>query len=102
MATYVVLYSMTDQGAKNIDSLPERVRQARTAAEQAGIKVHGWYLTEGRYDVVTVVEAPDEQTVVAGVLAIARNGNFRSETLRAFDENEMEQIIQKLTGSGGR
>jgi uncharacterized protein with GYD domain len=96
MPKYVVLYNMTDQGAKDIKTLPERVREARAGAEAQSIKVLGWYLTEGRYDVVTVVDAPDESTLVAGVLAIARNGNFRSETLRAFDETEMEQIISKL------
>jgi uncharacterized protein with GYD domain len=96
MPNYVVLYKMTDQGAKDIQTLPERVRQARTAAEQNGIKVNGWYLTMGQYDVVTIVDAPDEQTLAAGVLAIARNGNFSSESLRAFDESEMEQIVQKL------
>ena len=96
MATYVVLYSMTDQGAKNIDSLPQRVREARAAAEQFGITVQGWYLTEGQFDVLTIVDAPDEITLAAGVLAIARNGNFRSQTLRAFSESELEQIVQKL------
>jgi uncharacterized protein with GYD domain len=45
---------------------------------------------------VTVVDTPDEQTLVAGVLAIARNGNFRSTTMRAFSEDEMAQIFQKL------
>lgn len=45
---------------------------------------------------MTIVDAADEQTLAAGVLAIARNGNFSSETMRAFDESEMEQIIQKL------
>jgi uncharacterized protein with GYD domain len=96
MAKYVVLYKMTDQGAKNISSLPERVREARAQAESQGVTVHAWYLTEGQYDVVTVVEAADERVVVAGLLAIARNGNFHTETLRAFDENEAAQIIGRI------
>jgi uncharacterized protein with GYD domain len=87
---------MTQQGAQNIHSLPQRVKDARAAAEQHGVKVLGWYLTEGQYDVVTVVDSPDEPTLVAGILAIAKNGNFTSETLRAFTESEMEQIIQKM------
>jgi uncharacterized protein with GYD domain len=96
MATYIVLYRMTEEGAKNIDSLPQRVQEARTGAERAGVKVLGWYLTEGPYDVVTIVDAPDEQTIAAGALAIARNGNFQSLTMRAFDESEMQQIVQKV------
>jgi uncharacterized protein with GYD domain len=87
---------MTDQGAKNISTLPQRVREARDQAEQQGVTIHGWYLTEGQYDVVTIVEAADERVVVAGLLAIARNGNFHTETLRAFDESEAAEIIGKL------
>ena len=53
-------------------------------------------MTEGQYDIVTVVEAADERVLVAGVLAIARNGNFHTETLRAFDETETAEIIAAL------
>jgi uncharacterized protein with GYD domain len=96
MPRYVVLYKMTDQGAKDIKTLPERVRAARAGAEQLGIKVLSWYLTEGQYDVVTTVETPDEETMVAGALAISRNGNFHTETLRAYDEAETERIVSKI------
>jgi uncharacterized protein with GYD domain len=96
MPKYIVLYRMTEQGAQNIKSLPERVQHAQAAAEQRGIQVLGSYLTMGQYDFVTIVDAPDEKTVAAGALAISRNGNFHSETLRAFDESEMEQVIQQL------
>ena len=98
MPKYVVLWNLTDQGARDLPNLPQRVQDARTAAEQHGVKVIGWYLTMGRYDVVTVVEAQDEQTVAAGLLAIARGGNVRSETLRAFDEDEMAQLVQSIGG----
>ncbi len=96
MAKYVVLYKFTDQGAKDINTLPERVREARAAATARGVTIHGWYMTEGQYDVVTIVEAADERVLVAGVLAIARNGNFHTETLRAFDETEAAEIIKAL------
>jgi uncharacterized protein with GYD domain len=96
MPKYIVLWKFTDQGAKDISTLPQRAQSARQAAQQHGVNVLGWYLTMGSYDVVTIVEASDEATVAAGLLAIAKNGNFRSESLRAFDENETEQLIQKL------
>ena len=96
MAKYVVLYKFTDQGAKDIKTLPERVREARAAALERGVTVHGWYMTEGQYDIVTIVEAADERVLVAGVLAIGRNGNFHTETLRAFDETEAAGIIATL------
>lgn len=96
MPTYLVLYKFTDQGAATIKDLPQRVREAKQRAEQFGVKVQSWYLTQGQYDAATIVEAADEETVVAGVLAVASRGNVRSETLRAYDESEMARIIQKL------
>jgi uncharacterized protein with GYD domain len=96
MPTYVTLYKMTEQGARDIKTLPERVRATEARAGQRGIKVLAWYLTQGQYDVVTIVEAPDETAVAAGTLAIAGAGNFHTETLRAFTLAETEQIIQRM------
>jgi len=96
MPKYVVLYKFTEQGAKEMKSLPDRSRAAQAALEQAGGKVLGWYLTEGQYDVVTIVETPDEETMAIGAMAIAAAGNSRPETLRAFDLSEAEQLIQRI------
>ncbi len=96
MPTYVVLYRFTDQGAKDIKNSLQRAREARAENERRGFKVHGIYWTQGRYDLVAVVEAPDEQAMMAGLFNINSAGNVRSETLRAFTEAEMEPIIQKM------
>lgn len=96
MPKYVVLYKFTDQGMQNMKSLAERSRAAASQLEQAGGKVLGWYLTQGQYDCVTVVETPDEETMIIGAMAIARGGNSRPETLRAFDLQEAEQLIQRM------
>ena len=96
MPTYVTLYKLTEQGAREMKTLPERVRATQANAEQQGFKMLGWYMTQGRFDVVTIVDAPDEMAVAAGTLAIVGNGNFRTETLRAFTLEETEQIIQKM------
>jgi uncharacterized protein with GYD domain len=45
---------------------------------------------------VTLIDAPDEQTIMAALLAVAGRGTVRTESLRAFTETEMEQIIQKI------
>ena len=96
MPTYVTLYKLTDQGAREMKTLPERVRTTRANAERQGFKILAWYLTQGRFDVVTVVEAPDEASVAAGTMAILGAGNFHTETLRAFSLEETEQIIRKM------
>src|SRR5205807_8098185 len=76
MPTYVTLYKLTEQGAREMKTLPDRVRATQARAAQQGIKVLGRYLTQGQYDVVTIVDAPDEMAVAAGTLAIAGAGNF--------------------------
>ncbi len=96
MPTYVVLYKFTDQGAKNVKGTVQRSRETRADNEKRGFKVQGLYWTQGQYDLVAVVDAPDEQAMMAGLLNIGGAGNVRSETLRAYTESEMEAIIQKM------
>lgn len=95
MPTYVVLYQFTDEGAKNIKSTLERARESVMEEEKRNFHVRGVYWTMGHYDMITVVEAPDEKAMMAGVYNIAKTGNVRSETLRAFTDAEMEQILAK-------
>jgi len=94
MPSYVVLYKFTDQGSKNAKDTVKRAREARADNERRGFKPHGLYLTQGQYDLVAIVEAPDEKAMMAGLLNIIGAGNVRSETLRAFTEAEMEEIVR--------
>lgn len=96
MPNYVVLYRFTDQGARNIKDTVRRATEAKAENERRGFRVHGLYWTEGQYDLVAVVEAPDEPSMLAGLFNIAGAGNVRSETLRAFTAEEMEAILQKM------
>jgi uncharacterized protein with GYD domain len=96
MPSYVVLYRFTEQGRKNIKDTVTRSREVRADNERRGFKIHGLYWTQGRYDLVAVVEAPDEQSMMAALLNVAGAGNAESETLRAFTEAEMEAIIKKM------
>ncbi len=96
MPTYIVLYKFTDQGVKNVKTTLERARDAQAESEKRGFKVHGVYWTQGQYDMVTVLDAPDENAMLAGLLNIAGAGNVHSETLRAFPMEEMAQVVQRM------
>ena len=96
MKTYVVLYKFTDQGAKDIRGSIERAAQAQSESERRGFKVHGVYWTQGRYDMVVVIDAPDEESMLAGLFNIAAAGNARSETLRAFTAAELQTVLQRM------
>lgn len=95
MPRYVVLYNFTDQGLKNIKETVSRAAQVRKANESRGFKVIGTYWTQGEYDIVSIVEAPDEESMLAGLFNIAETGNVHSKTLRAFDEKEMASALSK-------
>ncbi len=95
MPHYVVLYRFTEQGRKNVKDTVRRAAEVRKRNEERGFKVLGHYWTTGRYDLVTVVDAPSEEAMAAGLMGIAEAGNVSSETMRAFTDAEMEQIFAK-------
>lgn len=96
MPTYIVLGNWTEQGAHSIKSTVERAQAFQAAAVQAGVQVKGVWWTMGQYDFVAVVDAPDDETISAGLLMQAAQGNSRSQTLRAFDAETMSRIIEKI------
>jgi uncharacterized protein with GYD domain len=96
MPTYVVLYNFTDQGAKNIKTTVERAQETIADNERRGFKIKGLYWTQGQYDLVAIVESPDEDSMLAGLFSIAEAGNARSETLRAFTAEEVSRALSKL------
>jgi uncharacterized protein with GYD domain len=92
MPMYVTLIRYTEQGIKTFKDLPSRLEETRTAGEAAGAKLVAFYLTMGQYDAVVVSEAPDDETVATLALAAGGRGNVRTETLRAFTEDEAKKL----------
>jgi len=93
MPVYITLIKWTDQGRKAAADLPERVAQVNQRIQQAGGKVHGNYLTMGRFDQVAVIEAPDDETVAKLAIVVAGRGNAVTETMRAFTMEEMKKLL---------
>ena len=96
MPTYVTLMHFTQKGIENVKEGPSRVEAARKMFEAAGGKLTAYYLTMGHYDAVAIIEVPDEQTVVRQQLSVGMQGNVRTETLRAFTEEEYKKIAGSL------
>jgi uncharacterized protein with GYD domain len=95
MPSYVVLYRFTDKGRGDIKGTVRRTADVRKANEARGFKILAHYWTQGQYDLVTIVEAPSEEAMMAGLFGIAGAGNVESETLRAFTDDEMERILSQ-------
>ena len=96
MPTYITLVRYTQQGIEKIKESPARLDSAKEAFKAAGAELKEFYLVQGRYDIVVVIEAPDAETVAKVMLAIGSGGAIRSETFRAFTEDEYRKIIAAL------
>jgi uncharacterized protein with GYD domain len=97
MPAYVTLFNFTEQGIRSVKESPNRAKAAAKAAQDAGARFIGlWYLL-GQYDGIVIVEAPDDETATRLMLATGMLGNVRTETLRAFSEEEMARIVQGLS-----
>ena len=96
MATYVVLAKFTDQGIRNAKESPKRADAFKEMAKTFGVTVKELVWTQGRYDIVTIVEAPDESAAMSLNLSLGTLGNVRTETLRAISAAEMTKIIGKM------
>ena len=97
MSTYILLANYTQQGIANIKEGPGRLDAAKEAVKAMGGEIKGFYLTMGRYDLIAVVEAPDDESVARLALTFGSGGSIRTETLRAFPEGEYRQIIGALS-----
>ncbi len=96
MPTYIVLGRFTDQGIKTISEGPQRRQAARERIEQLGGRMVSVYNTQGQYDLVMTVEFPDDLAATAFLLQTGQQGNLRTETLRAFTPEEMEQVRGRM------
>ncbi len=104
MATYVVLYKFTPDGVKNIRDSVKRAGKVRQQNAAAGFTIREVFWTQGSYDMVAIVEAPSEETMMGAMLNVVSAGNVSSTTMRAFDATEMSRIlatVPSLTGEEG-
>ena len=96
MATYIALLQFTDQGIRSVKDTTKRAAAAAELAAKMGVKLKDTFWTLGQYDLVLVMEAPNDETVTALTLKLSALGNVKTQTLRAFRSDEMEAILRKL------
>jgi uncharacterized protein with GYD domain len=95
MARFIVLVDWTQQGIEDFKDTVDRYEKARGQFAEMGVMFRDIYWTLGTHDMVTVVDAPDGETLAAALLRMASLGNFRTTTLRAFSIDEMRAILEK-------
>ena len=96
MPTYISLIKCTHQGISTIKEGPNRLDANEEILNRYGSELKEFYLTMGRYDIVTISEAPDDAAAAKVALTVGSAGNVTTETLRAFTEDEYRQIVAAL------
>jgi uncharacterized protein with GYD domain len=96
MATYISLMKFTQQGITDVKNAPARIDAGREVLKRFGCELKAYYLTLGRYDVVAIIEAPDDAAAATATLAIGSKGNVGTETLRAFSEDDYRGFLAEL------
>jgi len=93
MPLYVMLTNLTPDGVKTLKSNPNRVGEVNKEVEQIGAKVLAQYATLGRYDFVTIVEAPDPETMAKVSVELGSRGTMTSETMSAMESSQLASAL---------
>jgi len=96
MAKYILLANWTDQGIRNIKDSAKRLDTGLALAKHQGCVYENFFMTMGSFDMASVIEAPDDETLAKHVLTVAAGGNLRTITLKAFPEDSYRSIIANL------
>jgi uncharacterized protein with GYD domain len=93
---YISLMRWTSQGMAGLPGWRERVEEGERIINEAGGRLEGVYVTLGRYDVVEIFEAPDDEVAIEILMKLNQVAAEHTETLRAFTREEAEAIIKRL------
>ncbi|MFW5945538.1 MAG: GYD domain-containing protein [Candidatus Natronoplasma sp.] len=93
MPKYVILSNLTDEGRKTILDHPERIGEVNEEMEKKGASILEQYFLLGKYDFITVVEAPSKGVITKIVMEIASRGSIDTMTFPAMD---VDGLIEDL------
>ncbi len=96
MAKYVSLIMFTETGIKNLRKTTARAQAFKEKMVEQGIDITTTLWTVGQYDIIHVFEAPDDETAAIFTYTLSSMGNVTAHTMRAYDANDMEKIIDKV------
>jgi uncharacterized protein with GYD domain len=88
MATFILLSTLTDEGAKTLKTNPQRLKEVNAELAELGATVKAQYAVLGPYDFVNVVEARDNATIARVSADLSSRGSVRIVTLAAMPIDE--------------
>jgi uncharacterized protein with GYD domain len=93
MPTYVMLTNLTSEGVQTLKNNPSRVSEVNKEVEQLGVTVKDQWATLGQYDFITIVEAPDDQTMAKVSVELGSRGTMSSQTLAAIPAEDFAKSL---------
>ncbi len=84
MPTYLMLTTLTSEGVQTVKNNPQRIKEVNREVEQLGATVKAQWATLGRFDFISVVEAPDDITMARVSMELSSRGTSTYESLPAF------------------
>ena len=96
MPAYVMLANWTEQGGRTIEETPKRVDAARKSLEDMGGRFLSVFMTMGIHDMIITYDAPDDAVAARFTLLLGKQGNVRTQSLKAFPEEAYRQIVNTL------
>jgi uncharacterized protein with GYD domain len=97
MALYIRLLRLTEAGVKSFKDQKHQLEGMRKLIEMAGGKLEHAWVTQGNYDIVSVISVPDEEAMKKMNLAIKQRGLYTGHTMQAIPVDEFVQLF----GMGG-
>jgi uncharacterized protein with GYD domain len=94
VSQFVVLGRFTEEGVRNIETLPQRREAMRQGIARLGGRVLALFYTLGEYDWVLAAEMPSDAAALTGLLELARSGGSRTVTLKAFTDQEFDAALR--------
>lgn len=97
MPTYIIQSQWTDQGIRSVKESAKRLEIGKKKLKEMGGEIKAFYMTTGPYDMLAVLEVPNDEVLAAHLLWLGSQGNLRTQTVRAFTEEEHRKIVDRLT-----
>ena len=99
MATFIMLSRLSPEGMKTLRDNPQRLQEVNREVEEFGARVVQQYALLGHHDFITVLEAPDAETVSRVSVELSSRATASYETLPAI---EVDEFVARIRGEEGR
>lgn len=97
MPKFVMLSTLGPEGSARLRDNPERLREVSAEVEAMGVTIERQLALLGRWDFVTIIDAPDERAMARVATTLNARGTLKTMTLAAV---EIDDYVSALGQEG--